>query len=426
MANNIRPNNLNTRINKTKLDIKQDINSPGTTITDKLTKLTNTFKNIFIGTNNKNNKNNVNTETLLSDNRPNNTVNKHDNPFNNPIMLWSLVIITFGFIIYGLYYYYKTSSTIQPGKSYYGSDLLNYSPVFKMNTEQIDPCINRCKSDALCDGITFNKDELTCVGTKQGTLREDDDSLSAWVKPQLSKDKYKTNKAVILVGFVRENNVISADKISYPGNPYEFNWSLYFNLNDHMENHGSWRHIMHKGSEITDQIDTPNWEDIISQYPDQSVGIWMSPFNNNLRIAITTITTKSQSQSYQHAFNADIDTKTNNIFLTDKPNPPFQDTTKYNTINRQRPTDYEKNIEFFDIYQIPIKKMKHLSVNVLTNTVELYIDGKLYKIFTLVGKPEFNKGNLYIMNSKTVDGYIQNLSYSPFPLGVKDISALVK
>jgi hypothetical protein len=91
-----------------------------------------------------------------------------------------------------------------------------------------------------------------------------------------------------------------------------------------------------------------------------------------------------------------------------------------------RPTDYEKNIEFFDVYQFPVKKIKHLSINVMTNTVELYLNGNLYKVFSLSGKPEFNKGNLYLLKSKSIDGYIQKFTYSPAALKKADVHALLK
>lgn len=403
-------NNINARLNKATQNVKQEINTPGTSITNKLTGLTNTFKNMFTANNTSTRSNNKNSNLNKSGTQNKSISNSDanlDNPFNNPIMLWSLVIISLGFIVYGLYYYYTTTSTVQPAKSYYGDDLLNYSPVFKLNTEQIEPCIKRCEADPLCDGITFNRDELTCVGTKRGILRDDDVSLSAWVKPVTDPNSDKNNKSIILVGLAKENVSISADKISYPGNPYEFNWSMYLYLNDHIANHGTWRHILHKGSEVTDQIDTANWEDVLSQFPDQSVGIWMAPFNNNLRIALTTVTQGSS--------------KYGNAMVS----PHAHVDADMSPVKSSSPSAYEKNIEFFDIYQFPVKKLKHLSVNVLTDTVEVYMDGMIYKVFSLTGKPEFNRGNLYIMHPKTVDGYIQKLSYAPAALKINDVRALL-
>lgn len=437
--------NINARLNKATQNVKQEINTAGTSITNKLTGLTNTFKNMFSASNNNSTRTSNKNKSSNQNKSVSNSDNNLDNPFNNPIILWSLVIISLGFMIYGLYYYYTTTGTILPAKSYYGADLLNYSPVFKLNTEQIDPCIKRCEADPLCDGITFNRDELTCVGTKKGVLREDDASLSAWVKPMTDPESDKSKKSIILVGLAKENVVISTDKISYPGNPYEFNWSMYLYLNDHMANHGSWRHIMHKGSEVTDQIDTANWEDVLAQFPDQSVGIWMAPFNNNLRIALTTVTqvrskysngNKKNVMVSQHA-HVDAATVGSKILL--HPNAtskvslshPFgvYDNLRLGGMAPGKQSSlhgtYEKNIEFFDIFQFPVKKLKHLSVNVLTNTVEVYMDGMLYKVFSLTGKPEFNRGNLYVMKSKTVDGYIQKLTYAPAALKINGIRELL-
>jgi len=188
---------------------------------------------------------------------------------------------------------------------------------------------------------------------------------------------------------------------------------MYLYLNDHMANHGSWRHIMHKGSEVTDQIDTANWEDVLAQFPDQSVGIWMAPFNNNLRIALTTVT---QGRSKYGNGNKQ------NVMVSQH---AHVDAAMAQEGNPMSPSTYEKNIEFFDIYQFPVKKLKHLAGNVLTNTVEVYMDGMLYKVFSLTGRPEFNRGNLYIMKPKTVDGYIQKLSYAPAALKINGVRELL-
>ncbi len=381
------PNNINNRLAKTKQQLNKNINAAGSSssnpasIIDRLTGLTETFKSAFRSTNNTTSKSN----TVKQSNNKNNSTD--DNPFNNPWLLATLVIITLGFIAYGVYQYYRTSSLVQAGKSYYGQNLLAYEPLFKINSAEIDTCIKRCQSDSLCSGITFNGTEQTCVGTKQGILRSDDSEISSWIKP-VADQSSESKIPGALAGYVSGYKIINSNQISFPANPYQFNWSMYIYINDFNSNHGSWRHIMHKGTDPgNNTLDTPNWEDINADYPEQSIGIWMAPYNNNIRISLST---EGTVQS---------------LLLTEG-------------------TSQSLPLEYIDLPHFPNKRMVHLSVNIVDNLIEIYRDGLLYKTKTLVGKPRFNKGNLYIMKSKSIDGQVYDLTYIPNYLGIAKIKKL--
>ena len=60
-----------------------------------------------------------------------------------------------------------------------------------MEVDKIEPCIERCEKDTLCSGITFNKDELQCLGTDKGKLRDDESNHFAWIKEKKKKQNYK-------------------------------------------------------------------------------------------------------------------------------------------------------------------------------------------------------------------------------------------
>lgn len=428
--------NLNNRLTSAKQKLNNNIKTApqrNQTILGRLTGLTDTFKNIFTSANPDTKSN---TTTSSSNNKKpaktNNTntqepTSSSDNPFNNPILLFLLLAITLGFIGYGLYRYYSTETEIQNGKSFYGQDILTYQPIFKMTTDKLEKCIPRCEADPMCSGITYNADEQLCVGTKNGVLRDDAANISSWIKPADQVGDIKTDT---LLGYVSSYKVITADKISFPSNPYEFSWSMFIYVNDFYANHGSWRHILHKGTEPdARQLETQNWEDILSEYPDQSIGLWMAPFNNNIRIAITTLTTNyadgsSRTSDYPHAMAQAYD-GSGNVFLSDKPNNPLRDPTK--TKNKRQVSSYNKNVEFIDIPHFPNKVLTHLTVNVINDVVEIYRNGLLTKSYTLAGRPEFNKGNLYIMKPKTLDGSLHNLTYTPGYLNlasIRDIMAV--
>ena len=84
---------------------------------------------------------------------------------------------------------------------------------------------------------------------------------------------------------------------------FKFNYSFYIYISDYYTNHGKWRHVFHKGTEIT-EIDTHEWEKVMTMCPDQGVGVWLAPFNNNLRVCITTRTNnvKNDFKPHKHPF----------------------------------------------------------------------------------------------------------------------------
>jgi hypothetical protein len=409
-------NNINKRLANSKSAISnslssKQINNKSKTVLDKLTGFTSTFTDAFKS----NNKEPANNKSRTGTNANVDLATgygKEDNPFDNPMLLATLVIITLAFAGYGIYKYYNTGNQVQPGKSFYGENILTYEPLFRINSEKIEPCIKQCERDSLCSGVTFNQTEQTCVGTKRGVLRSDEPDISSWVKPA---DYSKVTDILAqvnspLAGYVSSYMVIKSDQLSFPGNPYQFNWSMYMYINDFYENHGTWRHIMHKGTEPDSrQLDTPNWEDILADFPDQSIGIWMAPYNNNIRIALTTLTTNYIDQAPLPA-----------------PHAMAQNQNMPGSGSGRRVAGYAKNVEFLDIPHFPNKKLVHLSVNVLDNSLEVYKDGLLYKTFHLVGRPEFNKGgNLYMLKPKTLDGSLFNVTYNPRYLGIAGIKKLM-
>jgi hypothetical protein len=214
--------------------------------------------------------------------------------------------------------------------------------------------------------------------------------------------------------------------IPRPRLPTEFNYSFYIYIEDFYDNQGSWKHIFHKGDELLYEkiINTPEWSDIIDEIPNQSIGVWVAPYNNNIRIAITTSSIsgeKALNSEYKDAYKQEIYTdpnsNTNKIFISDISYGRFRDPTRNNiydtNIQQQARISVKRQVEYIDIYRIPVKKLIHMSVNFTGMTMEVYMNGNLYKIHSLQGYPEFNIGNLYCMNDKTITGSIIDLKFTP-------------
>lgn len=338
-----------------------------------------------------------------------------------------LAIIAFAFIVLGLYLYFKESATFKNGKTYYGTDLLNYQPVFKINTDKIDPCVERCEKDTLCTGITYNKDTLQCLGTNKGTIRDDEANLTVWLKPKV---KQLDPIALTLIGFTNNKKIIQPVDIPKPKLPHQFTYSFYLYINDFYENQGVWRHILHKGNDIN-SINTPNWEDISKTIPDQSIGVWMAPFHNNIRIALTTIQNiNKDSIVYSHANKQEYleMSSTNskpNIFLTDIPYGKYADKNRATLRTNEKKVDYQKNLEYVDVNNIPIKKLIHITIAIHELMMEIYLDSKLHKIIELHGYPEYNSGNLIVLNKTAVQGDVLDLKFTSGSLKYADIIKLI-
>ena len=319
-------------------------------------------------------------------------------PFENPVLLTFILLITFGFIAYGLYQYYTKDSEYKQGQTFYGADILAYQPLFTLNTDKAEKCKARCQKDSLCSGITFNSETLTCLGTEDGQLREDANNFISWVKPksQLATGIVKNrNTDKPIVGLANSQTTIKNNEFARPPFISRFNFSLFIYINDFYDGHGGWRNIICKGTEwpASEPLNTPYWETVAAERPDQCLGIWLAPFNNNLRVCLTT----------RHQISG--------------PSTPTmqQPTTQQKTI--------QQTLEFIDIQNIPTRKLFHLSVNMVESGMEVYLNGKLHRMIALKGAPVWNELPLTILGPTSTPATIMDLVFIPESANLDDIRA---
>lgn len=357
---------------------------------------------------------------------------KNINIFSNVYTIIFILIISLIFIGIAIYYYFTNINSVKilTNSSYYGLDIDNYEPIFKNTSNTVIDCVNICNNDFTCDGITYNSDTKTCIGTKNGLIRNDISSYSAWVKPPTaSQSNIKKNfSKSILVGYTKTSKNIDAIKIQ---NPYILGFFCYsFNLTiyDFYKNYGSWRHVFHKGSNIEKGtvLTYQSWENLILDFPIQSIGVWLAPFTNNLRIAVTTTSLGNINQgSYPDAFIEKCN-ESGQCYVTDMPSGKWTDRQKSGdgTSANSKINTY---IEYFDhdLQNIPINTQVNICINFVGRDVEIYFNGKLNKINRLNGTPSINKSNLYAMNDNTFGGEISNLLYYPDAVKLQDIKDIM-
>jgi hypothetical protein len=145
--------------------------------------------------------------------------------------------------------------------------------------------------------------------------------------------------------------IIPGIKLPQPSNGYDLSVTFWVYINNWKYRKGSWKHILHKGSNNTSNYSTP--------------GVWMRPHINDMRIEITTIR-----------------------------------------------RGYKKN-NFYAIKDIPLRKWTQIGIVIQTNTIDLYVNGKIKNSENLYGLPVLNNGNMIVNNWSGFDGSISSISYSP-------------
>lgn len=364
-----------------------------------------------------------------------NTHNTEKSMFSNIYIIMIIVGSSLLFIAYSIYYYLKTSNILNiiANSSYYGKDITLYEALFQESALKINDCINLCENNILCDGVTYNNDTLVCSGTKNGQIRNESGNISAWVKPPHLKVNNKDTKLdftkQILIGYTNTPKVIKNTQIQNPYTIGFFSYSFNLTIYDFNKNYGSWRHIFHKGTPIDTNIilNYQSWENLIVDYPMQSIGVWLSPFTNNLRIAVTTTSLANKNTgSYEDAFIKKCDCMTNDCYITDMPDGKWIDKSRSGD-NSNPKTKLNTYIEFFDsdLQNIPINKQINITINIQGTDAEVYFDGKIVKVVKLDGVATISNTNLYVMYDNTFGGELSNLLYYPEPLKLQDVNSIL-
>jgi hypothetical protein len=294
----------------------------------------------------------------------------------------TIIILTIALIIiiYTLYYYYShTKETLLTGMTYLPKDLVNEEPIFKEQVGDVIECTNRCVNDPLCNGITYDTDSNMCSGTTKGRLRKDGNHLIAWEKSE--KSLANIFKKTLIVGFASNSQIVDKNKIPQPSMNNEFTYSFGIIIKDHYHNFEYWKHILHKGTQVDGELSYRQWDDVVRDYDDQYIGVWIAPFTNNIRISITT--------------------------------------------RLETPEGSYKQSEYTDLVDIPINKKHHISVSFKGERImEVYTNGNLIKSVQLNGEPEYNYGDLYIKQNKSFNGSIYNLNHIAIPVSHTEIRAI--
>jgi len=365
----------------------------------------------------------------------NKKINKQPKPINK-ITISLAGIFVLGLI--GLFAYFVSSRSIK-GEEYKKGYSYESSDSVEVTAPNIDDCMTQCRNDSECNGITFNKTNNKCKKSKKGLIMKSISDNYGWEKSDSERD-FKSN--TVIIGYTKEPIIKNKNNFTNPiGSGFNYNFWLHIdNWNDY--NYGFWKNVFHKGTEPSSEMEkSNNWDDIINNIPEQTIGVWLSPYSPILRICINT--NKYMQNNYQDAKNM----KDALPASLDDPRKPPTETYQHPGISSSHTSYYDigsksdvshktykkqynqydnyndddnvkgfqhSKMEWFDITDIPINKLFMINVNINKNMVEIYLNNKLRYIFYLEQGADFDiGGNLYAKHGSTFSGSIYNLTYLP-------------
>ena len=186
--------------------------------------------------------------------------------------------------------------------------------------------------------------------------------------PKLINGMIDAKQLVIIPQNPSSNNSIIINRSINGPNGIEFTWSVWFFINDLTYNTGKYKHIFSKGNNMTTSVDTKGLN-----FPNNAPGMYIYPKTNDLLIVMNT----------------------------------------YETINQE-----------ITINDIPIGKWVNVILRCRNKTLDVYINGTITKSVNLNGVPKQNYGDVFVAMNGGFDGYISDLRYYDYSLGLSEISGL--
>ena len=284
---------------------------------------------------------------------------------------------------------------------------------------------------------------------------------------QISNLMDTQGKEPVIIREVRNGKIpqqISGDRIKSPDDAFSYSYNVWLNIQDITYKQNEWKHIFHKG-----YLDGS----------DSQPGIWLSPDKNNIEIRLTTYKTPNTFNVIDTPTNvlALTELSYTNLVNNEEIGDTYQEILEKNTnyeniimfmykndsntdLSTRIPVQYmliDGSIEDNDLYSsmevsekldvitlektdetksvnpnvskfsekvglsaivenYPIKKWFLLSIVTGENSLDIYIDGNLYKTTALNGFVKENDGDLFINLSGGFGGWITQLQYFNRPL----------
>lgn len=154
----------------------------------------------------------------------------------------------------------------------------------------------------------------------------------------------------------------------------EFTWSVWVFIDDLTYNSGKYRCVFYKGNDYAKNPKASSEETQGLNFPNNAPGLYLAPNTNDLIVMMNT----------------------------------------FNVINEE-----------IIINDVPLNKWVNVIIRCQNNTLDVYVNGSIIKSHHLNGVPKQNYGDVYIAPNGGFSGYISNLWYYNYGLGISEIQKLV-
>jgi hypothetical protein len=151
----------------------------------------------------------------------------------------------------------------------------------------------------------------------------------------------------------------------------EFTWVVWIYIDDLTYNSGRYRCVFYKGNDYSKNPDDSDAQGL--NFPNNAPGLYLAPNSNSLIVMMNT----------------------------------------FNVINEE-----------IQINDIPLNKWVNVIIRCQNNTLDVYINGTIIKSHYLHGVPKQNYGDVYIAPNGGFSGYISNLWYYNYAIGISEISKI--
>lgn len=154
----------------------------------------------------------------------------------------------------------------------------------------------------------------------------------------------------------------------------EFTWSVWIYIENLTYNEGQYRCIFYKGNDYASNPNASEEQPVGLNFPNNAPGLYLAPNSNSLVVMMNTFTVINEE-----------------IIVND----------------------------------IPVNNWVNVIIRCQNNTIDVYINGSIIKSHQLHGVPKQNYGDVYVAPNGGFSGYISNLYYYDYALGMNEISSIV-
>lgn len=184
--------------------------------------------------------------------------------------------------------------------------------------------------------------------------------------PKLINGMVAGNQLIVFPQDPSSNGAVTIYRSVNANEGIEFTWSVWIFIEDLQQNAGIYKHIFSKGNSDL------NENGLIQ--PNNAPGLYIAPNTNTLVVIMNT----------------------------------------FNVINEE-----------VLIPDIPMNKWVNVIIRCQNSTLDVYINGTITRSVNLIGVPKQNYGNVYVAMNGGFSGYISNLWYYNYALGISDIQNLM-